>query len=196
MSVWVGLQTLVTPDLIRGPRLQRRDGSRIKSGMTKKGISSLQRSRGERDRRRRRWWRGCNVAPFAPPSALRAATSPWLRHREEFHGRNRSLADVAVEPVGGLFSSSTEARRCRGGKTAPLCLCEAFKIARKGAKARRGRIPLRGNSERATWPTPKYWTMKALRATGWRGRLRRVRSNGRGSSALRRCWSPRMSSRI
>src|SRR3546814_1604790 len=28
---------LVTPDLIRGPRLQRRDGSRIKSGMTKKG---------------------------------------------------------------------------------------------------------------------------------------------------------------
>jgi hypothetical protein len=26
---------LVTPDLIRGPRLQRRSGSRIKSGMTK-----------------------------------------------------------------------------------------------------------------------------------------------------------------
>ena len=87
---WGGFQTFVTPDLIRGPRLQRRDGSRIKSGMTKKGISSLRRSRGEGDRRRRRWWWGHDLAPFAPPSALRTATSPWLRHGEEPNGNLRS----------------------------------------------------------------------------------------------------------
>ena len=38
---------------------------------------------GKGDRRRRRWWRGDDIASLAPPSALRAAASPWLCHREE-----------------------------------------------------------------------------------------------------------------
>src|SRR3546814_11816199 len=29
------------------------------------------------------WWRGGDVAPIAPPSSLRAATSPSLRGRED-----------------------------------------------------------------------------------------------------------------
>ena len=45
--------------------------------------SSLSRSDGEGDRSRSEGWRGSDGSAIAPPSALRAATSPSLRDRED-----------------------------------------------------------------------------------------------------------------
>ncbi|KTE19961.1 hypothetical protein ATE67_11140 [Sphingopyxis sp. H050] len=33
---------------------------------------------------KRWWWRDADSRAIAPPSALRGATSPWLRRREDF----------------------------------------------------------------------------------------------------------------
>src|SRR3546814_16256543 len=61
----------------------------------------LSRSDGEGDRSRSEWWRGSDVASLAPPSALRAATSPWLRHREaqKPHPADTSLNALPPTPA-------------------------------------------------------------------------------------------------
>ena len=71
--------------------------------------SSLRRSRGEGDRARRAWWRGGDGASLrkaaAPPSALCAATSPWLRHREDFQV-TRSTTIAAPTPIAPVSTTS------------------------------------------------------------------------------------------
>src|SRR3546814_20433996 len=59
----------------------------------------LSRSDGEGDRSRSEWWRGSDVASLAPPSALRAATSPWLRHREAQRQRPAATPLTAPHPT-------------------------------------------------------------------------------------------------
>ncbi len=54
------------PPFLFRPRITRQGRPRIKSGVTMMERSSLSRSDGEGDRRRRRWWSGRDLAPFAP----------------------------------------------------------------------------------------------------------------------------------
>jgi len=75
--------------------------------------SSLWRSHGEGDRSRSEWWRGRDVGAKALPSALRAATSPSLRDREDLMAatcRFRSLQQVT------LYSICDSQPCCRGNR--------------------------------------------------------------------------------
>jgi len=86
--------------------------------------SSLSRSDGEGDRRRRRWWRGRDVASFAPPSALRAAPSPWPSVTGRIYAPNRSRAAVSAPPSACLRRALCRFQPCPDRQMIRCARCE------------------------------------------------------------------------